>query len=85
MNFRDKPDPTIDWDNIHYNIISDTLRPEPGYRFCRKCKKLYAINNWNFSKDKRSPDSYSYQCKQCAKEYQKNKRKQQKPIIDDDF
>lgn len=78
MNLKNTPDPNINWNDIHYNSISDTLRPEPGYRFCRKCNELYAINNYNFSKNINNPDGYSYVCKNCAKEYQKNYRQKHK-------
>lgn len=75
MDFKDKPDPTVAWDDINYNAASDSLRPAPGYRYCKTCKLLYAINNWNFSKNKNNPDGYSYICKNCAKEDQRNRRK----------
>jgi len=67
MKFSDVPDPRVDWDNIRYNSLSDNLRPEPGYRYCKQCFILYAVNSWNFNKDKRSPDGYSYTCKKCNK------------------
>ena len=84
MDFRNIPDPTVDWDNIRYNITSDAIRPEVGYRYCNKCKKLYAINHWNFNRNKNTPDGYSYICKSCNKHYlQHNKHKD--TTVDDIF
>lgn len=83
MDLRNTPDPRVDWDNINYTTASDAIRPEPGYRFCRKCGRLYAINHWNFSKRADSPDGYNYVCRKCVKLYH-NERKQHSQDIEDD-
>lgn len=74
MDFKNIPDPNVDWDNIRYNSLSDNLRPEMGFRYCTSCFLLYAVNSWNFNKNKNSPDGYSYICKKCNKEYLKNNK-----------
>lgn len=74
MHPRDVPDPNIDWEYIHYKTSSEAIRPENGWRICKKCNRCLAINNWNFSRSRNSPDGYSYICKECAKKYQKSKR-----------
>lgn len=73
MQFNNKPDPRVDWDNIKYTSSSDAIRPEPGYRYCTSCWMLYAVNHWNFSRNRNTPDGYNYHCKKCAREYQRNK------------
>lgn len=74
MDFRNTPDPRVDWDSIEYNINSDALRPEVGYRYCKTCKRLYAVNSWNFNRNKNTPDGYSYICKKCNKEYLQSRK-----------
>lgn len=75
MNFsKDMPDPSIDWDFIHYTIKSDSIRPEPGYRVCTKCGKVLPVNTYYFSRDRRNADGYCYQCKECQRKYRKNRK-----------
>lgn len=66
MLFRDIPDPNVDWDNIRYNKTSDAIRPDKGFRFCKQCGYLYAVNNYNYYKNKQAPDGYSYVCRKCS-------------------
>lgn len=68
-SFKDLPDPNIDWEHFKNNTRSEEIRPYNGYKRCYKCKKLKAINIWNFSKDTRSGDGYSNLCKECRKMY----------------
>lgn len=67
MNLKNTPDPKIDWEYIHLTTASDAIRPSFGFRVCKSCSKVLAINSWNFSRNKRSPDGYSYYCKECSK------------------
>ena len=67
--YQNIPDPSVDWDNIRYNSASDGLRPEAGFRYCKKCGILYAVNSWNFPRNKNNPDGYSYRCKSCNKKH----------------
>lgn len=66
---RNFPDPSIDWDYISYKYSSDSIRPEKGYRICKKCNRTLPINSWNFNRNKNSPDGFAYICKECNKKY----------------
>lgn len=73
---KNKPDPNIDWDFFRHTTRSDSIRPMLGFKYCKKCKTLKAINLWNFSRDKRSGDGYNSVCKECFKKaYQAKKQK----------
>lgn len=74
MSFKDRPDPSVDWDSIQYSVASDVIRPEPGYRICKSCGVCYPVNNYHFAKYNRSPDGYQYVCKDCNKKYRKSKK-----------
>ena len=71
---KDIPDPTVDWDNIQYNVKSDAIRVAKGFRMCTKCGNTLAVNSHNFARDLSKADGYCYQCKEC----QRNMRKQKK-------
>ena len=71
-SFREIPDPNIDWKSIKYKNTSDEIRPEVGYRYCRKCQRILPINSYDFCRNKRNPDGYSYICKECSKKKSKS-------------
>ena len=70
---KDVPDITVEWDNINYNTRSDSIRPSAGWRVCTKCGNCLPINTYHFARDRRNPDGYDYQCKNCRKQYRKEK------------
>lgn len=71
--FQNIPDPNIDWESIRYNRVSDEIRPEKGYRYCRICKQKMAINSYNFYRNCKTADGYSYDCRNCITYKRKNK------------
>lgn len=71
---KDIPDPSVDWDFINYTAKSDSIRPSVGWRVCTKCGNTYPVNNYHFSRNRRNPDGYTYECKECQKKYRKEKQ-----------
>ena len=69
----DIPDPTIDWGNIRLTTRSKAIRTKLGWRICTRCGNTLAVNEYNYPRNKRNPDGYDYQCKECH--YNKRKKK----------